>query len=153
MRRLAKFQRLIDPGRIGLLFDAVATLGWIRIGLALTTYARMHARVERRAARAKRETSCHAAAQRMQPDSIVRMLDRASRAIPGGHNCLVRALTAKDLMSRRGIPSVLHIGVTRDDARGVEAHAWLEWQGRVLVGRVENLARFKPFPLMEKGLS
>ena len=67
----------------------------------------------------------------------------ASRYTPGVAKCLVRALTAQLLLTRYGYPHQLHIGVAKSAADTLEAHAWIEYQGRVIVGRLNNLSRFK----------
>jgi hypothetical protein len=50
--------------------------------------------------------------------------------------CLIDALAAARMLSRRSIPWVLTVGVGRDDQPdGLIAHAWLSAEGRVLTGR------------------
>jgi hypothetical protein len=50
--------------------------------------------------------------------------------------CLVRALAASRLLAQNGYKSTLHIGVKRTD--GVfEAHAWVEYDGRVIIDNGE----------------
>jgi len=64
----------------------------------------------------------------------------AARFVPGA-TCLPQAMTAQALLIRRGRPSVIHTGFDRTDAKGVEGHAWLECDGRVVVGDI-GLERF-----------
>ncbi len=47
--------------------------------------------------------------------------------------CLINALAAQWMLSRRGISSVLHLGVAKTEL-GLSAHAWLEVKGHVVVG-------------------
>ena len=68
------------------------------------------------------------------PDAIVRAVDRASRVVPGGANCLVRALTTRRLLARHGLSSTLVLGVAKGSACELRAHAWLQQNGRILVG-------------------
>ena len=60
--------------------------------------------------------------------------------------CLTQALVLKYLLLRRGDETAeLHIGVTRTEAEGLQAHAWVERDGRVLIGGAnspETYARF-----------
>lgn len=63
---------------------------------------------------------------------------------PGGAKCLARALTTQLLLNRYRYPNDLHIGVAKGDAQALEAHAWIEYQGRVIVGGLSNLDRFQP---------
>lgn len=46
-------------------------------------------------------------------------------------NCLRRCLAQQLLLRRRQVGSDMHIGVRRT-AKGLEVHAWLTSQGRVL---------------------
>ena len=68
----------------------------------------------------------------------------ASRYTPGGAKCLVRALATQLLLNRYGYEHQLYIGVVKSSADAIAAHAWIEYQGRVIVGRLNNLSEFKP---------
>jgi hypothetical protein len=52
--------------------------------------------------------------------------------------CLAQALTLQALLSKEGIHSDLRIGVARDDGTGITAHAWLEIDGKVIIGGQER---------------
>ena len=56
------------------------------------------------------------------------LVELAGRHAPVRDTCLKRALVLRRLLARRGIETVLHLGVARspDD---FAAHAWLEWRG------------------------
>lgn len=58
--------------------------------------------------------------------------------------CLVQAVAGDILLRRRGLASELHIGVRTPGKGGahIEAHAWLECNGVVAIGDLENLADF-----------
>ena len=58
---------------------------------------------------------------------------------------LPQALAAEAILRRRGHPADLRLGVTRGDD-GVEAHAWVESYGRIIVGD-GDLDRFEPLKL------
>ena len=59
--------------------------------------------------------------------------------------CLVQALAADAILRRRGLACELRIGVrARDDSTvPIEAHAWVECDGAVAIGAIENLSAFK----------
>jgi hypothetical protein len=60
-------------------------------------------------------------------------VDAADGATPGDRSCLVRALVAEAMLERRGHETTLRFGV--DDAGAdMEAHAWLESNGEIIVG-------------------
>jgi hypothetical protein len=60
--------------------------------------------------------------------------------------CLVQATAVEMMLRRAGENPTLHIGVTSPARAPIEAHAWLEWNGRVIVGD-EGLDRFAPLSL------
>jgi hypothetical protein len=67
---------------------------------------------------------------------------RASRLVPGA-TCLPQALATRAMLTRRGIVSELRIGVARDARGDVQAHAWVEVAGRVVIGNLPDLARYQ----------
>jgi len=60
-------------------------------------------------------------------------IHRAARLSPGS-TCLVRALALHVMLARRGLASVLRIGAARAQDGDMEAHAWVEHAGQVLLG-------------------
>ena len=79
------------------------------------------------------------------PDRVVWAVTVASRRAPGSATCLSRALMVHAMLARRGYPSRLHIGVVRARPRALEAHAWVEREGRILIGgTVSQIGEFTP---------
>ena len=66
----------------------------------------------------------------------------SSRFTPGGAKCLARALTMQVLMQQQGYPSEICIGVSKRDRTTLEAHAWVESQGEVIMGWLPDLDRY-----------
>lgn len=60
--------------------------------------------------------------------------------------CLVQALAADAILRRRGLAPELHIGVRARAERAIpiEAHAWVECDGSVAIGSIDNLSEFAP---------
>jgi hypothetical protein len=58
--------------------------------------------------------------------------------------CLQRSLALREWLSHSGVPTTLRIGVRRE-GQGIQAHAWVEFKGRVLndTERVNEI--FTPF--------
>ena len=79
---------------------------------------------------------------------IVWLVNVSSRYTPGGAKCLARALTTQILLTRQGYLPDLRIGVTKA-AGNLEAHAWVEYQGRVVIGQLNDLSRYLPLPSLE----
>jgi hypothetical protein len=59
------------------------------------------------------------------PRRIARAIERASRVTPWVSNCLPQAITAKQMLQKRGLRSTLYLGLARASAEKVNAHAWL----------------------------
>lgn len=63
-----------------------------------------------------------------------------------GASCLPQALTAALLLERRGHPVTLTIGVRRDENNRFAGHAWVECDGRIVVGG-GDLSAYTPIPV------
>lgn len=59
---------------------------------------------------------------------------RTAGYLPFSALCLAQALAARAMLRRRGIGSILHVGVARPEAAPFEAHAWLEAVGVEVTG-------------------
>jgi len=68
-----------------------------------------------------------------QPDQIAYAVTTVSRYIPHA-TCLTQALAMQALLSHNGYSSQLHIGVAKADGGRLQAHAWVEYDGRVVLG-------------------
>jgi hypothetical protein len=68
-------------------------------------------------------------------ERIVRAVRQAAAVAPWGRTCLTEALTAAALLRRAGCVTALRYGVATDGDRRVTAHAWLERDGIVIMGR------------------
>jgi hypothetical protein len=84
--------------------------------------------------------------ERPSVDEISRAVEIARRYLPGVYKCLPAAYATHLLLLRYGHPSKVHYGVARDAQGKVEAHAWVDSNGRVVMGQLDDLARFVPFP-------
>jgi hypothetical protein len=68
---------------------------------------------------------------------IGRAVAIAARNVPWRADCLPQAIAARMLLRRHGLPSTLHIGVTRDEAKGLTGHAWLTCGETVVTGETD----------------
>ncbi len=128
-----------------LLTRATLLLAGIRLGLILLPFQRL-ARVLEHLGRPPRSPPEQ---DRESIDRIVGAVTVMSHYVPGV-KCLERALAAKVLLSARGHPVDLRIGVERGPEQ-LEAHAWLEDDGRVVIGNVEDLGRYTRLPVLDLG--
>jgi hypothetical protein len=76
-------------------------------------------------------------------DRAVWAIEAAGQAIPGMRNCLVQAIAAEAILAGIGYTCELRIGVAKTGPDELIAHAWLESDGKVLIGDCE-LDRFTP---------
>ena|SRR5438876_9930903 len=80
---------------------------------------------------------------------IVWAVTAATRRVPGANGCLVRALVAQALLAHHGHPAAVRLGVARRHAGTLAAHAWVEGEGRIVVGGAERPG-FSPLPRLEE---
>lgn len=71
---------------------------------------------------------------------IVRTIRRCSRYVPFA-SCLTQALAAKRILRSYGTESTVKIGVAAKES-SIEAHAWLEVEDKIVLGRVAEQGRF-----------
>lgn len=58
--------------------------------------------------------------------------------LPWECKCLVQAVTGYAMLRRRGIRSIVHMGLAKDEEAGLRAHAWLVCGGIELTGGRES---------------
>jgi hypothetical protein len=114
----------------GLLARTVLVLAGVALGLRLLSFGTL-----RSAARSLSRLMASG-----EPDRVAWAVRAAGRRIPGARGCLPQALAGLALLEG----AELRIGVTRENG-AIAAHAWLEHGGRVVVGRLPDLDRFRAF--------
>lgn len=83
-------------------------------------------------------------------EKVLWAVNRTSRHISSANSCLPRALAAHILLKRRGLPVRMYIGVRKDDVGLLRAHAWVESDGVVIIGRTETgIERYTALPDIE----
>jgi hypothetical protein len=80
------------------------------------------------------------------PERIGWAASVAARYVPGA-SCLAQAVAARHLLERAGHIARINIGVAHDSVHGFQAHAWVEAEGRVLLGGADCAARYHTLPL------
>jgi len=82
----------------------------------------------------------------LTPERVRWAIGVARRVVPGA-TCLPQALAAEALLARGGYPAELHIGVMKTAAGKLDAHAWVEHQGRIVVGELPGgLGKYARLP-------
>lgn len=138
MRRMLKFLRAPDRDQL-LLTKTLVLLGFIRLGLWLLPFGLLDPLLQR----FSRTPAGRVGTRRQEVDRIAWAVASVRRYIPDA-TYLTQALTAQFLLGRRGCSSKLQIGVAKSATGRLEAHAWVECGGRVLVGDMRDLSGFKP---------
>ena len=64
-------------------------------------------------------------------------IEAVGRRVPGAR-CLARAVAADAILERSGRAPEMHVGARRSPDGRLEAHAWLEAEGSVVVGADER---------------
>lgn len=136
MSRLNRFARLPLAEKI-LFFEAFFFVVLIRTALWLIPF-KVFQNGFRKFLTAKAETA--------EPDwtqliKIVRSVKTASRFVPSA-SCLTQALSALLIFHLKGQQAELKIGVAKDAESNFEAHAWLEKDGKILIGKIPEHGRF-----------
>ena len=143
MKRLRRFFNLPATDK-SLLVKAAFTVAAIRVGLwALPFWI-----LRRLLAWMTRETNVRKEGDTNSVDRTVWAVKVAGRHVPRA-TCLTQALAAQVLLARRGCPARLSIGVAKSQEGQLEAHAWVESEGRVLIGGLEGLSRYTPLPSLD----
>ena len=81
-------------------------------------------------------------------EKIVWAVTVASRYVPAA-TCLTQALAGQILLAQHGEPALLQIGVAKNEAGNLEAHAWVESRGRIVIGDSRELFRYTRLPSVE----
>lgn len=147
MRKLHKFFGLTAEER-RLLATAAILVGLVRVGVWLLPFRTVRGllgRLRRPAAERRR-------GDELSSERIAWAVDVVGKRIPGGGNCLVQALATQVLLDRRRRTARLRIGVAKDRQGNLEAHAWIESDGRVIIGG-SDVSRFVAFPALERETS
>jgi hypothetical protein len=141
MRQLDRYCRLSAAER-ALLARAALTVAAIRLGLCVLPFARLR----RLVARATKSRAAGSASQPIERLAWAVML--TSRYVPKA-TCLTQALALQVLLGRQGQAAQLQFGVAHDANGRLEAHAWLESEGRIVIGGA-NRARYVAMSALER---
>jgi len=71
--------------------------------------------------------------KKFSKEQLVWSVTVVSRYIPKA-TCLAQAITIQLLLQQAGHQACLHIGVTEIEKGNLKAHAWVESQGKVIIG-------------------
>ena len=136
---------MINQRRVFLGKVFVLLLG-VRIGLACISFQRLRTILESFSQQKPSESSHSNSLEEQKVKQIIWAVERSTKFMPGGAKCLAKALTTQVLMERRGLICEFKIGVAKNQQDELEAHAWIERDGQVIMGALPDLDRFKSLP-------
>ena len=138
-RRAGKFARMRAADkwlfvRIYVALVRVRVALWVRPFDRVREYARQLG--EKRAADTSKRLSAH---------DLTSLVNAAACYIPRA-TCLTQALVADAILRRYGYAAELKIGVGRGETNRFQAHAWVELDGKVVIGDLPLLDQYTPLP-------
>jgi len=80
---------------------------------------------------------------------IVWAVSAAARRVPQA-TCLTQALATQIMLGRRGHRTSLQLGIMKTAAGKMDAHAWLEREGKVLIGLNDTFSQLTRLPPLEE---
>jgi hypothetical protein len=115
-----------------LVFEALAWLGLMRLAVLTLPFKRISAWLGSEGKETPNTPLPEPQAQ------IAILVARAIRRIqpftPWDSNCLAQALTARRMLTRRGLACTTYLGATIEGQKGIIAHAWLRCGPWILTG-------------------
>lgn len=130
-----------------LAWRALRTVVWVRGALWRWPYARVRARLllRRRAGGPPAPLLSGGRDLARDPAALAWAVRATARRVPAA-SCLTQALALETLLAEAGIDVEVRLGVARRPDGSFEAHAWVEHEGRVLIGGLPDLERYAVLP-------
>ena len=143
-QQVRRFLELTATER-ALLVRAALAVGIFRLGLWVLPFRT----VRQMPTRARRRSDGSPRSGRPSPDRVAWAVTVASRYLPAV-TCLTQALATQTLLSWYGHPTNLRIGVMKDESGQLQAHAWVESEGAIVIGGPETqLQRYTSLTALE----
>jgi len=136
-----------------LVVEAALVAVVVRIGLGIAGPPALMRWLDRYARwRAGRANDPADRAADMQAGQVAWAIRSVGRRLPGSTSCLAEALSAAVMLRARGHAPEVRFGIKRREnrARPLAAHAWVECDGRVVVGQIENLDDYAVLSVRER---
>lgn len=78
----------------------------------------------------------------VDPERVSRAVAAVHRRVPVSSTCLTQAVVGEALLATGGHRPEFKLGVTRREGE-LHAHAWIELDGTVLIGDLDDLAEYR----------
>jgi hypothetical protein len=79
---------------------------------------------------------------RGSPKRVAWAVNAVARRLPVRTSCLIDAVVADAMLRRRGFDPTFRVGVRQPDRRPLDGHAWVECEGEVVVGGLDELGAY-----------
>lgn len=137
MMQLARRFYNLERGDRRLVVEAFILIAIVNAALRTMSFVSLRRLLDR--AKALRSRSPHSAGR------ISWAVAAAARRLPG-RTCLKDSLVADVMLRRRGYQSTLRLGVKKahDCGGPLQAHAWVESDGTIVVGELDTLHEYRP---------
>jgi hypothetical protein len=150
MPRLRPVHLLRRFGRLGraersAIVRATILLVAVRIALAVAPFTAVLRFAARPAGRGQSRSSLH------RLHMMVWAVDVVGNRLFPRNPCLVQALVVQRLFIAAGQPAELRIGVRREGASRIAAHAWVENAGTIVIGGRSRIDEYTPLPPITPG--
>lgn len=140
MELLRKFMARPGPDKV-LLVRAFALVSAVRLGLGVLPFQTVQRLVD--FPLSQREGGLYSLqSEQDYQRRVIGAVEAIGRRLLGDKPCLVQALVAQRFMRQGGYDATLRIGVAKD-GQELLAHAWLERNGRVVIGGSASPSRYK----------
>lgn len=128
--RLAAF--LKHPSKVTLI-EAYLLLLYARVLVIFKPFKKVASKLGRHMEESKAEINNQ---QKEKAIAIGRVIKRASQFTPTRSMCFEQAITAKIMLTKRGISTTTYFGVLKDsnEPEGLKAHAWLKVGDTTITG-------------------
>ena len=128
--KLTRFWQLDGKDKL-LLFQAIGWLAIARIMLAANSFERLSEKL----ADAGESTGVEPSPEELRRLSYA--ISAAANNVPWRSDCFPQSIAARLMLRRRGIASIIHLGVERVGEAELAGHAWLTCGDTVVTGDVD----------------
>lgn len=139
LRRVRRYLALPGAER-GLFLRAFVALAEVEVSLRLHGFGRL---LERTYEAPRLVSACISADDWSRTERYAHWLEVASRHHVVRARCLHRSLALHASLLERGLPTVLRIGVRKEDGK-LQAHAWVELAGKLVGEAPVGVVGFTP---------
>jgi hypothetical protein len=108
-----------------LLAETLATLALASLAIRFVPFRKLTAAVSRPPRRRRSEVDMR---------RLRWAVDAWRRRVPWKAVCFQSALCLQAMLRRRGVPSVMHYGIAKDESAELKAHVWLSVDGVTVIG-------------------